>query len=226
MRHLSRMSSLNVPFLDQMEYVTYQVCSDANNFRHCRGVFEPHPLRFCLLEDCIEKGRDYRDGGPLYNHGQILAEGIAVVGDSLYAVKKLVYDEKKYTMQELLSALRMDFEGCRRLHHDFSGCAKFGNDIPEVDAVTGRILNRFLAILKRHNTYRGGVFTGGCCTFTRAPGYGRATAALANGKKKGEPLLADGIGATPDRDVNGPTALINSALSYQHDTCCSVFSAK
>ena len=46
---------LECAFLDQMEYVTYQACSDANNFQHCRGVFEPHPLRFCLLEDCIEK---------------------------------------------------------------------------------------------------------------------------------------------------------------------------
>lgn len=42
-------------FFDQMEYVTYQACSEANNFQHCRGVFEPHPLRICLLEDCIEK---------------------------------------------------------------------------------------------------------------------------------------------------------------------------
>ena len=78
-------------FMDQLEYVTYNSCSSANTYQHLRGVFEPHPFRSCLIEGCLEKGRDYRNGGPLYNHGQILAEGIADAGDSLYAVKKLVY---------------------------------------------------------------------------------------------------------------------------------------
>jgi formate C-acetyltransferase len=215
--------SFEQAFIDQMEYVTYQACADANNAQHSRGAFEAHPLRSCLIEGCFEKGRDYRNGGPLYNHGQILAEGIADAGDSLYAVKKLVYDEKKYTMQQLLAALDADFEGFRHLHHDFAGCAKFGNDIEAVDVITARVFNRFLTVLKRHNTYRGGVFTGGCSTFVRAPGYGRTTAALPNGKKKGEPLLADCIGATPGRDTNGPTALINSVLRYNHDDCGSGF---
>ncbi len=210
-------------FMDQLEYVTYHSCISANNSQHMRGAFQPHPLRSCLIEGCFEKGRDYRNGGPLYNHGQILAEGIADAGDSLYAVKKLVFDEKKYTMAELIAALDADFEGYEQLWHDFKSCEKFGNDIEEVDAITARALNRFFTVLKRHNTYRGGVFTGGCSTFSRAAGYGRQTAALPNGKKKGEPLLADSIAATPGRDVNGPTAQIKSALKYNHIDACSGF---
>lgn len=210
-------------FMDQLEFVTYNACSSANDFQHRRGLFEPHPLRSCLIEGCLEKGRDYRNGGPLYNHGQILAEGIADTGDSLYAIKKLVFDEKKYSMSSLIAALNADFVGYEQLHHDLKNCDKFGNDIEEVDSITARVLNRFFTVLKRNNTYRGGVFTGGCSTFERAARYGRQTAALPNGKRKGEPLLADSIAATPGRDTNGPTALIKSVLQYNHTDACSGF---
>ncbi len=210
-------------FIDQLEFVTYNSCNSANDWQHMRAVFETHPLRSCLIEGCLEKGRDYRNGGPLYNHGQILAEGIADAGDSLYAVKKLVFDEKKYTMAELIDALNANFEGYEKLHHDFRNCEKFGNDFDSVDIITARALNRFFTVLKRNNTYRGGVFTGGCSTFNRAAGYGSRTAALPNGKRKGEPLLADSIAATPGRDKNGPTAQIKSVLKYNHTDACSGF---
>ncbi len=222
-RSFATYESFERAFMEQLEYVTYNSCSSANTYQHLRGVFEPHPLRSCLIEGCLEKGRDYRNGGPLYNHGQILAEGIADTGDSLYAVKKLVYDEKKYTMSELIDALNANFEGYEKLHHDFKNCEKFGNDIEEVDEITARALNRFFTVLKRNNTYRGGVFTGGCSTFNRAADYGEQTAALPNGKLKGEPLLADSIAATPGRDTNGPTAQIKSVLKYNHTNACSGF---
>lgn len=203
-------------FMDQLEFVTYNSCSSANRYQQMRGVYEPHPLRSCLIEGCLEKGRDYRNGGPLYNHGQILAEGIADTGDSLYAIKKLIYDEKKYTMEELIDALNKNFEGYEKLHHDFKNCDKFGNDIEEVDSITVRALNHFFTVLKRNNTYRGGVFTGGCSPFNRAANYGKKTAALPNGKLKGEPLLADSIAATPGRDTQGPTSQIKSVLKFNH----------
>ncbi len=210
-------------FMNQLEHVTYNSCSSANTYQHVRALFEPHPLRSCLIDGCLEKGRDYRNGGPLYNHGQILAEGIADTGDSLYAVKKLVYDEKKYTMAQLVDALNSNFEGYEQLHHDFKNCEKFGNDIEAVDEITARVLNRFFTYLKRNKTYRGGIYTGGCSTFSRAANYGRRTAALPNGKLKGEPLLADSIAATPGRDTNGPTAQIKSVLRYNHTDACSGF---
>jgi formate C-acetyltransferase len=80
-----------------------------------------------------------------------------------------------------------------------------------------------LTTLKRHKTYRGGIYTGGCSTFNRAAGYGSKTAALPNGKLKGEPLLADSIAATPGRDTNGPTAQIKSVLKFNHTNACSGF---
>ncbi|MBR6860287.1 MAG: hypothetical protein IKM73_03045, partial [Acidaminococcaceae bacterium] len=138
-------------------------------------------------------------------------------------VKKMVFDEKKYSMSELIDALNADFTGFAQLYHDFRNCEKFGNDIDEVDEITAKITNRFFKVLKRHHTYRGGVFTGGCSPYNRVAGYGRRIAALPNGKRKGEPLLADSIAATPGRDTRGPTALINSVLKYHHTDACSGF---
>ena len=200
----------------QIEFVTNQCCASANGVQHVRATYRPNPYRSCLIEGCLERGIDYRNGGPLYGHGQILAEGIADTGDSLWAIKKLVYDEKKYTMKELIDALNANFEGYPELYHDFSNCEKFGNDIEEVDNITTRMLNRYLEVLKRSRTYRGGIYTGGCSPFNRAADHGRNIAALPNGKLKAEPLIADAIGATPGRDVSGPTSLMKSVLKYNH----------
>ena len=210
-------------FTQQLEYATFMSCNSANNAQHERAAFQPNPFRSCLLEGCLERGIDYRNGGPLYNHGQVLAEAIADTGDSLWAIKKLIYTEKKYTMDELIKALDANFEGYDQLYHDFSHCEKFGNDIEGVDEITSRIVNRFFTVLKRHHTYRGGVFTGGCSPFSRAADYGRRIAALPNGKKRGESLIADSIAAVPGCDVCGPTAHIKSALKYNHVDSCSGF---
>lgn len=92
-------------FMDQLEFVTYNSCSSANRYQQMRGVYEPHPLRSCLIEGCLEKGRDYRNGGPLYNHGQILAEGIADTGDSLYAIKNSFMMKRNTQWKSLLTLL-------------------------------------------------------------------------------------------------------------------------
>ncbi|MBR6290461.1 MAG: hypothetical protein IKR53_03370 [Clostridia bacterium] len=210
-------------FMQQMEYATFHSCEAANDAQHVRATFQPNPFRSCLIEGCLERGIDYRNGGPLYGHGQVLAEAIADTGDSLWAIKKLVFIEKRYTMEQLIDALDANFEGYDELWYDFSHCEKFGNDIDEVDEITAKITNRFFKVLKRHHTYRGGVFTGGCSPFSRAAGYGRQIAALPNGKKKGDPLIADSIAAVPGCDMNGPTAHIKSALRYCHEEACSGF---
>jgi len=202
----------------QISYVTFAMAMSANTCQHAKARYGFNPIRSSLIEGCLEKGVDFRNGGPLYNHGQILAEGVADAGDSVYAVKKLIYDEKKYTMDELLCALDADFEGHEELYRDFSSCAKFGNDIPEVDEITAELTNFFLRELKRHRTYRGGIYMGGCSPEARIADYGKAIGALPNGKRRGSPMLADSIAATPGNDMAGPTAAVKSALHYdQHE---------
>ena len=210
-------------FYQQMEYAVLQICLASNAGQLGRGLYSPNPFRSCLIEGCLEKGVDYRNGGPLYNSGQILGEAIADAGDSLWAVKKLVFDEKKYTMAELIKALDDDFIGHEQLYYDFSHCEKFGNNFAQVDMITSKFINRCFELFNRTKTYRGGVFAGGCSPYNRAANVGRALGTLPSGHKKGDPIIADSIGAHPGCDVNGPTALIHSVLNFNQVLCGSGF---
>ena len=101
--------------------------------------------------------------------------------------------------------------------------ARFGNGDPETDAIAKDIMEHFFGYLLTIPTYRGGMFSGGCSPFSEAPKCGRGTGAGANGRHKGDPLIADSIGATPGRDENGPTALLNSVLQLPHHLAGSGF---
>ena len=207
----------------QVEYITDCATEMSNKSQRVHALYGPNPFRSALIDGCIEKGRDYRAGGPLYNHGQILAEGIADTADSLIAIKHFVFDTKKYTLRELVTALECDFVGYEALYRDFSTYKKFGNDDEEVDTLTAHIVKHFFEYLRTKKTYRGGVFTGGCSPFKRVALYGAKVGAMPNGKRRDDPILADSIGATPGNDKSGLTALLNSALRLPHELAGSGF---
>ena len=196
----------------QVEWAADVVTDLANRSQAIAAKYGPNPFRSSLIEGCVETATDYKNGGPFYGHGQILTEGIADTVDSLAAIKRLIYDEKRYTMGELIDALKKDFEGYDELYYDFSHNDKFGNDIAYVDAIYQEIMDHFYGYLLTKHTFRGGLYGGGCSTYMRAAAYGRSLGALPNGKKRDEDNLADSIGSVPGCDHNGPTALINSVL--------------
>lgn len=181
----------------------------------CQRIFAkeaPNPWHSLVIQGCIEKGLDYKDRGPYYGHGQILTEGLPDAADSLAAIKHYIYDEKKYTMKQLLDALKADFEGYDELYRDFSTYHKFGNDIEDVDGLYAEITEHIYRYGQTIETFRGGRYGFGCSTFQRAAKYGGSVGALPNGKRRDDTTLADSIGAVPGCDVNGPTALLNSVL--------------
>ena len=210
----------------QLEHLADLTIQDANAAQEIRARYAPDPMRSCLIQGCLEKGRDYRWGGPLYGHGQILMEGIADAADSLFAIKTLVYDQKKYTMDELITALEDDFVGHEELLRDCKKCGKFGNDIPEVDAVCADMVDHLFTYLKTRRTFRGGVYTGGCSPFSRAASNGMKTAALPNGRRCCEPNFADSIAAVPGCDRHGPTASLSSMMKYRQKKAGSGFVAQ
>ncbi len=199
-------------FYKQITFFSEYVVTTSNKAQELFAIYAPNPWKSLIVQGCIEKGLDYKNKGPIYGHGQVLLEGIADAVDSVVALKHFIYDEKKYTMAQLLDALKNDFEGYEDLYNDFSSYYKFGNDIDEVDKyykeITDFVYNFFLT----KETFRGGKFGVGCSTFNRAANYGIHCGALPNGKRKFAPLIADSIGPTPGNDKNGPTALLNSVL--------------
>jgi len=207
----------------QVEYVTDHTINMANKAQKIYADINPNPFRSCLIQGCIEKGRDYKNGGPLYNHGQVLAEGIADTADSLAAMKYFIYETKKYTAKELKDALKNDFVGYEELHKDFSTFKKFGNDDDYVDSIAADIIDHFFSYLRTKETFRGGTYTGGCSPFNRVASYGEKVQAMPNGKLADDTTLADSIGSVPGEDAKGVTALMNSALKFNHALAGSGF---
>ncbi len=208
----------------QIVYLTDAVCSMANKAQRAYAEYTANPIRSMTIKGCIEKGLDYKNRGPLYGHGQVLAEGVPDLIDSLANIKKFVYEEKKYTLAEVRDALAADFVGYERMYLTFKNSGlNFGNDIEYVDSIGRDIINFFNSYLRTKNTERGGVYTGGCSPFNRAADNGAAVGALPNGKRAIEHMYGDSIGATPGKDVKGPTALLNSCLSFDHTLAGSGF---
>lgn len=197
----------------QVEHATDLAVSMANRTQRIAAEYGVNPLRSNLIEGCIEKGLDYKNGGPLYGHGQILTEGLADAVDSLAAIKYFVFDEKKYTFRELIDALKRNFEGDDELYRDLCAFPKFGNDNPYVDAIYKEVVEHFYGYLLTKPTVRGGFYGGGCSTFNRTHNFATKLGAMPNGKKRESTILADSIGAVPGCDCNGPTALIKSVLA-------------
>ena len=169
------------------------------------------PFLSALTEGCIETGRPLQKGGAVHNFGPAVNEiGIADTGDSLAAIKRLVFDEKKLTMAELLDAVESDFEGHEdlrsRLLHE---APKFGNDDDYVDLVTRDAVqfgNR--EVMKYHNIF-GGQAQAGIIAVTSGIPFGSVVGALPSGRKAGQPL-ADNSSSSAGNDRLGPTAIARS----------------
>lgn len=197
----------------QVEYASDIAVTMANRTQEIAAVYGLNPLRSNLIEGCIEKGLDYKNGGPVYGHGQILAEGLADAVDSLAAIKYFIFDTQKYTFRQLIDALKANFQDYEQLYRDFSNYKKFGNDDPYVDAIYQEVVAHFYGYLLTKKTVRGGFYGAGCSTFNRTATFAVKIGALPNGKTRESTILADSIGAVPGCDRKGPTALINSVLS-------------
>ena len=198
----------------QVEHAADLAVAMANKSQEVRGLRATNPLRSNLIMGCVEKGADYRAGGPLYNHGQILTEGLADAADALAAIRHLVFEKKEVSMDRLLRAIRTDFKDEEILRQKLRSDVKFGNDDDRTDLVAREVYEHFFRYLLTKRTWRGGIYGGGLSTFNRTADYGSHTGASANGRKNRDPLLADSLGAEPGCDVKGPTAALLSAAKY------------
>ena len=182
--------------------------------------FLPVTWRSLLTGGCIETGTEVWNGGAnYYTCAQIVVGGVDAA-NSLMAVKKLVYDDKKITMAELTKALEANFGGYENIRKMCYEAPKHGNDIPEVNKLTYRV---YESILKAFNNVDGGgnylskdiKSVPDAYTKSIHNLMGMVTGALPNGKYAGVALTDGSLSAMPGTDVNGPTALVMSAAKAQ-----------
>ena len=200
----------------QMKYLIDIKIEGNNTIEQLYAKEYPVPFKSLLVEDCIKNGRDYHNGGARYNTTYIQGVGLGITTDCLSAINKHVFQDKKYSMEQLLSALKSDFENdeiMRQVLINKTPC--FGNDNPEADKITKAIFDYYFnAIDGRPNT-KGGSNRINLLPTTCHIYFGEVTGALPNGRKAGIPL-SDGISPTQGADRKGPTAVIKSASKIDH----------
>ncbi len=174
------------------------------------------PLLSSTYEYSVKRGVDAYHGGAKYNSSSLNALGIATVADSLYAIKKLVYDEKRLTLTELAEILRTNWENNEELRTYISAkIPKYGNNNDDVDFFAKDIIAKLGKHMNGRPNGRGGSFRLGTfsidCRFT----FGEKTGASADGRHAGE-TLSKNMCATTACDVNGITAHILSACKVDY----------
>jgi pyruvate-formate lyase len=167
------------------------------------------------MNDCVTRGRSMLDGGIRYLGGTNETYGNINTSDALYAIKNLVFDDRKYTLAQLNEAACADFVGFEEIQDDLLACPKYGNDLDDVDALA----NDLYEYVAKGNRQRG---------LTRGMDYylivisnnqtntewGRRTAASVDGRARGK-FMNPANNPQGGADRNGPTAMLNSISRFR-----------
>lgn len=210
----------------QTEYFVSKMISADNCVDIAHAERAPLPFLSCLLDDCINKGLAIQQGGGHYRFSGPLGVGVANVGDSLMAIKTLVFDQKQITLEELYNALKTNFgehekdkvkkERYEEIRYMLIHKAdKYGNDLDEVDEFTREGALIYCKEVMKHKNQRGGKFIPGLYPVSNNVHLGELVGATPDGRLAFS-TLADGVSPSRGFDVNGPTAAANSVAKLDH----------
>jgi formate C-acetyltransferase len=170
------------------------------------------PMCSMLHDLCMRECKDMHSGpidGALYL-GFIDTLGLGTATDSLAAMKKLVFEDKKLTMAELLEAINANFEGKEAIRQMCLNAPKYGNNDPYADSIGHDIEEFFIRLTRRHKSAFGGELDIRYVTITAHIPFGTVLGATPDGRKAGEPI-SEGVSPSQGADLKGPTASLTSA---------------
>ena len=196
-------------FQTQVEYMAARMVSDLQVVEKGNRDYHPTPLSSMLVDGCLESGKDVTEGGALYNSSGIQGVGVADVADSLAALDYVVFQRRKYTMPQVMRALRANFATAPEIHGELSEAPKYGNDHQSPDRYADLVARIFHDALAKHVNTRGGHYVPGFYSVTCHIAFGKKVGALPSGRRAGEPFAAS-LGPANGRDRSGPTALLKS----------------
>lgn len=176
----------------------------------------PVPFLSIITNDCIQNGQDYNEGGARYNTSYLQGVGIGTVTDSLAAIKYNVYDRKKFTMEQLIAALRDNFENEPQLLNLVRNhTPKYGNDDDYADDIMRSVFDFYQRSVTGRPNMRGGSYRVNMLPTTCHVYFGQVMTASPNGRLAHKPV-SEGISPEKGADRNGPTAVIKSCSKMDH----------
>lgn len=202
---------LEAAFARQIDWFSDRMVECVSVVEKMHEKLLPTPFLSSVIDDCMAKGLDVTQGGAHYNFCGVQAIQVANVADSLAAIKELVYDKKSLDAGRLLRALQTDYQDdelCRVML--LNKAPKYGNDVMWVDELGAKWAHYFAERLKRYTNGRGGIYQMGLYTVSAHVPMGQNVGASADGRHAKDPLADGGVSAMYGRDVNGPTALLQS----------------
>jgi len=200
----------------QLEYFINLKIKGNNIIERLYAEYMPAPFMSLLFDDCISRGKDYHDGGPRYNSTYIQGVGMGTMTDSLSAIKIHVFEQKRFTMKELLDGLAMDFKDNEVMRMTLlNKTPKYGNDDDYVDTLAKDVFNTYFDLIDGRPNTKGGEYRVNLLPTTVHIYFGEMTGATPNGRNAGAPL-SDGISPSHGADTNGPTAVIKSVAKIDH----------
>jgi formate C-acetyltransferase len=206
---LSSMQAVMDAFAAQVNHMVRRMIDDMQIIEAGNRDFHPTPFSSMLVDGCMDSGKDVTAGGARYNSSGIQGVGVADTADCLAAIHELVFEKKKYAIDDIISALRVNFKGHDKLRAELLNAPKFGNDLKMPDQYAAQVAKIYHDALAPYQNTRGGNYVPGFYSSTCHVGFGNRTEALPSGRKAGVPFAAS-LGCVNGRDRRGVTALLNS----------------
>jgi len=176
----------------------------------------PTPFLSLLISDCVQKGKDYSDGGARYNTNYIQGVGLGTITDSLTAIKHKVFDEKNVRMKELVNALHANFDANENLRQVLlNKTPKYGNDDDYADDIMRTVFEIYYRAVDGRPNTKGGYHRINLLPTTVHVYFGKVLGATPDGRKAGEPV-SEGVSPVQGADRKGPTAVIKSVSKIDH----------
>ena len=194
----------------QMVYFVNMKLAVNNYIERMFSLYAPATFLSLFIDDCITRGRDYYSGGARYNTSYIQCTGLGTITDSLSAIRKHVFEDGKYTMDEMLSAVADNFEGKEKMRqYIINRTPFFGNDDDVADSLAVRIYDDLVEAIEGHPNTRGGTTQLNMLSTTCHNYFGSVCGASCNGRLA-KFAISDGTSPSHGADTQGPTSVVKS----------------
>ena len=209
-RNFKSYEELYAAYHKQMIYFVNMKLAVNNYIERMFSLYAPATFLSLFIDDCVARGRDYYSGGARYNTTYIQCTGLGTITDCLSALKKHVFEEKHFSMAEVLDAVSKNWEGNEKMRQFIMNRTPFfGNDDDYADSIAVKVYNDLVEAIEGHPNTRGGTTQLNMLSTTCHNYFGSVCGASVNGRMA-HFAISDGTSPAHGADTNGPTCVVKS----------------